>query len=241
MTTLSNEEGRELLKKLPKKKAKPKKLSQEDIDKRQLELVNHLKTPISLFEAYEVNSTTTEEGFTELTIMLSGEPIPKQSFKSGVTRQRNDGYHTCPWSGQQVKHKKGDVLVYKNKLTGIVDVIPVAYTDEKYVQKTKEYREMIKKQLPLDFIPFKEEVHVLELQLIHSPLASFSKTIIEGLRNRTLIKYKNTRGDWDNISKIVFDSLNDLVYIDDALIVKVDGIVKRYGFRAGVIIKLKGK
>jgi len=36
------------------------------------------------------------------------------------------------------------------------------------------------------------------------------------------------------------DSLSGLVYSDDSIIVTYNNVCKRYGFRAGIIIKLKG-
>jgi Holliday junction resolvase RusA-like endonuclease len=211
--------------------------------------VNSLKefseTQQTLFSEEELSVISevinTTDGMREITIILPGEPLPKQSFKSGTQRYRSEGYHTCPWTGNSIKHRKGDVLVYKNKNSGAVDVIPIAYTDKRFTQRTEEYRIMIAKQLPEDFKMFTEEVHLVNVEFIHAPLKSFSNKILKGLQEKTLLKYKRTRGDIDNILKLTLDSMNDLVYSDDSIIVKYENIVKRYGWKPGTIITLKGK
>jgi len=218
-----------------------KEVKAKEIEKKQDSFKEHLDTSTDLFATEPIQVSKTDKEFVELTIILSGEPMPKQSYKSGVQRFRSDGYHTCPWTGQSVKHKQGDVFVYKNKNTGRADVIPIAYTDEKYTKRTAEYKLAIQQQLPKDFVMFTEEVHILSIEYIFNPLQSFSKKILEGLQNKTLLKYKNTKPDAiDNCFKLLGDSLSDLVYKDDALIVTLKDMVKRYGWRAGVIIKLKG-
>jgi len=217
-----------------------KEVKAKEIEKKQDSFKEHLDTTTDLFATEPIQVSKSDKEFVELTIILSGEPMPKQSYRSGVTRHRSDGYHTCPYTGQSVFHKKGDVLTYKRKDNGMVDVIPIAYVDEKYTKRTAEYKLAIQQQLPSDFVMFTEEVHIVSLEYIFSPLKSFSKKILEGLQNKTLLKYKNVKPDWENTSKLLMDSMSDLVYKDDALIVTLKDMVKRYGWRAGVIIKMRG-
>lgn len=223
-----------------KGKLEAKKLVKIDAINRSADLFNQDTTTKSTLFDLETLENNKENDYTNITLYLSGDPMPKQSYRSGVQRHRSDGIHTCPWTNKQVQHKKGDVFVYKNKKTGKVDVIPIAYQDKKYEERIKQYRIMIQNQLPKDFKMFEKEVHITKLEFIFSPLKSFSKKISEGLQNKTLIKYKTSKPDFDNSSKLLLDSLSKIVYHDDALICTVNGLIKRYGWKSGIIVEMKG-
>lgn len=201
---------------------------------------SNTETPKTLFPLDEVLVIPDNKEFVEIELWLPGNPLPKQSYKSGITRYRTAGYHTCPYTGKQLQHKQGDALTYKNKNTNLVDVIPIAYTDAKYTKRTEEYKIMIKDQLPKDFVMFTEEVHIVKLEFIFQPLASFSKKLLQQIEDGSVTKYHLVRGDMDNLSKLCFDSLNGLVLRDDSIICSYNNMIKRYGTVAGIRIKLKG-
>jgi len=52
---------------------------------------------------------------------------------------------------------------------------------------------------------------------------------------------KLTAGDLDNLLKPVNDSMNDLVFKDDAIVHSIDGLKKYYGIGGCVIIEMIGK
>ena len=201
------------------------------------EYVDSVRPSASLFDEGEA---VEEKPMREITLYLSGTPMPKQSYKSGVTRHRTAGFHKCPYTGKDLKHKKGDVLLYRSKHSGCVDVIPIAYVDKKFTDRTNEYKFMIQEQLPKGFIRFENEVHITKLEFIFPPLKSFSKKILNGLKDKSLLKYKDSKIDVDNLMKLVNDSMNGGVYEDDGLIVSYGSIVKRYGFKAGIVVTLRG-
>lgn len=198
-------------------------------------------TPKTLFPLDDNIVLKDNKEFVEIELWLSGNPLPKQSYKSGITRYRSAGYHTCPYTGKQVQHKQGDALTYKNKINGLVDVIPIAYTDAKYTKRTEEYKLMIKDQLPKDFIMFTEEVHIVKLEFIFQPLASFSKKLLQQIEDGSIVKYKCSKPDWENTAKLLMDSMSKLVYQDDSLICTVNGLVMKYGITPGIVVKLSGK
>jgi Holliday junction resolvase RusA-like endonuclease len=223
-----------------KGKVEAKRLANIDTINKKVDLFNNdASNKTTLFDVTEIDNTT--DKYKTITLYLSGNPMPKQSYRSGVKRFKLNGTHTCPWTNKPVEHKAGDVFVYKNKNTGKVDVIPTAYQDKKYEDRIKEYRIMINNQLPKDFVMFTSEVHIVKLEFIFSPLKSFSKKILDGLQNKTLLKYKTSRPDLpDNLKKLILDSMSKIVYEDDGLICTENNVVKRYGWKPGVIIELKG-
>ena len=122
-----------------------------------------------------------------------------------------------------------------------ITIIPAIYLGIPE-DRIKQYRIMIQNQLPKDFVKFEKEVHIVKLEFIFSPLKSFSKKILDGLQNKTLIKYHLKRPDLpDNCKKLPLDSMSGLVYADDSLICTENNVVKRYGWRSGIIIELKGE
>lgn len=227
-----------LTKKKVGKKDQEKEVKDFNMRNAQKEFYDYINSATSLFDKEEAIE---EKPMREITLYLSGTPMPKQSYRSGVTRHRTAGYHTCPYTGKGLKHKKGDVLMFRNKKSRCVDVIPIAYVDKKYTDRTKEYVFMIQEQLPKDFVRFENEVHTVKFEFIFPPLKSFSKKILNGLQTKTLLKYKTTKADLsDNLKKLPLDALNGLVYSDDSLICTETNVVKRYGWKAGIVITLKG-
>ena len=146
----------------------------------------------------------TNEEFRKISLVLLGEPMPKQSVRSTKT-----GHHFQP---------------------------------KKYLDREKDYRRQIKEQLPKDFNMFTEEVQIVKMHFIYAPLKGFQKIkgMMERIRSGELIK-KTTKPDVDNLCKISFDSMSELVFKDDALIHSVDGLRKYYGTGGCLIIELIGK
>jgi len=104
-----------------------------------------------------------------------------------------------------------------------------------------DYIKQMKEQLPKDFVMFTERVYITKLHFIHAPLKAFHKIKgrMDAIRNGEIF-YKATRGDLDNMCKPLFDSLSEIVFADDALIVSVDDMVKRYGIGGCIIIEMSG-
>jgi Holliday junction resolvase RusA-like endonuclease len=63
---------------------------------------------------------------------------------------------------------------------------------------------------------------------------------MEKIRNGEMVM-KLTAGDLDNLIKPVNDSMNDLVFKDDAIVHSIDGLKKYYGMGGCVIIDMIGK
>ena len=144
------------------------------------------------------------EEFRKISLVLLGEPMPKQSVRSTKT-----GHHFQP---------------------------------KKYLDREKDYRRQIKEQLPKDFNMFTEEVQIVKMHFIYAPLKGFQKIkgMMERIRSGELIK-KTTKPDCDNLCKISFDSMSELVFKDDALIHSIDGLRKYYGTGGCLIIEMIGK
>lgn len=239
-TQWTPEQYRNYMANQPKRESKDKKKLRTMYESK--EFKDHIETSQTLFPLDDITPKNDKENkYRTIELTLSGQPMPKQSFKTGLQRFRSDGYHTCPWTKQSVFHKKGDVFVYTNNRTGRPDGITIAYTDSKYTKRIEEYRLMIHNQLPDDFKMFTEEVHIESLEFIFKPLKSFSNKVLDGLKNKTLLKYHTVRPDMpDNLKKLPLDAMSGIVYKDDSLICTENNVVKRYGWKPGIIIKLKG-
>lgn len=205
------------------------------------ELIEHLKRKqieAGMLFAKEQYDYVSGNTFRELLIELPGEPIPKQSTRFMPESYFQDGTHICPYTGVTLQHKKGDVKTVL--MNGMVRCFVHAYTDSTLVTKTKEYQTMIKAQLPNDFKPFENEVHILSLDFVFTPLKSFSDKKLKAIESSAIV-YKNTRPDQvDNLKKLPFDAMNGLIYKDDSIVVNEQNIRKYYGVNPGVFIKLKG-
>lgn len=155
--------------------------------------------PIMLSQMHPPN-----EEFRRISLVLLGEPMPKQSVRSTKT-----GHHFQP---------------------------------KKHVDRAKDYKRQIANQLPPDFIPFSQEVHITKYHFVYAPLKAFQKQkgVMEKIRNGEMVM-KLTAGDLDNLIKPVNDSMNDLVFKDDAIVHSIDGLKKYYGMGGCVIIELCGK
>ena len=159
---------------------------------------------IKKFEKDHIDDIKPNEEFRRISLVLLGEPMPKQSVRSTKT-----GHHFQP---------------------------------KKHVDRAKDYKRQIANQLPPDFIPFSQEVHITKYHFVYAPLKAFQKQkgVMEKIRNGEMVM-KLTAGDLDNLIKPVNDSMNDLVFKDDAIVHSIDGLKKYYGMGGCVIIELCGK
>jgi len=207
-----------------------------------VDLVNYLKKEelqqnILFKTEYDYKQDKT---FYPITIKLPGEPIPKQSTRFTVNRYRTDGYHSDPWTGEQMKHSVGDVIVFLNKNNNKIDVILQAYQDSALETAKKGYQACIQAQLPSEFKMYKKEVHIISIDFIFPILKSFSQKIVKAIEDGAIV-YKTTKPDMpDNLKKLPLDAMSGIVFEDDGLICYEGPVRKYYGTNPGTIIKLKG-
>jgi len=175
-----------------------------------------------------------------ITLVIPGQPISKQSVRASVNRRFQDGQSWCPFCNHQTKHRAGDVVVFKNKISGKVDVILQMYQDSKYARLDKAIRLLVQQQLPKGFIMFEKEVHIDSLDYIFPLLSSFTKKQVQFIKDGGII-YKTVKPDEDNLAKPLNDSFTGLLYRDDALIVTKNKIRKIYGIEPKTIITLTGE
>lgn len=204
-----------------------------------IEMLKKDNVRTNLFSGKEQFDASANKMFTTITLRLPGEPMPKQSVRFTASRYFQDGIHQCPWCGDNIAHRKGDVVTYRNKNTGLVDCIVKAYSESEHDKRTADYKNLINLQLPDGFTPFKEEVHILKMDFIFSCLKSFSAKKIKQIEDGVII-YKVTKPDYDNTCKLLLDSMNNIIYNDDALICNVNNIRKIYGIQPMVYLEIKG-
>ncbi len=112
---------------------------------------------------------------------------------------------------------------------------------QKTVDRKKDYQRQIKEQLPKDFVKFTTEVHLRKFHCIFPPLKGFHKIKgrMDAIRNGEIF-YKNTKPDLiDNLKKLCFDSLEDVIS-NDSIIVTENNTAKYYGIGGCIIIELSG-
>ncbi len=149
-----------------------------------------------------------------VSLTLFGIPMPKQSVRGYATGRKN---------------ANGSLIVDH-------------FQPKKMTDRTDDYINQIKEQLPKGFIPFQKKVHITKLHYIYPPLKKFStkKGVMERIRAGELIK-KLTRPDLgDNLAKLVLDSMSEVVYRDDSIIWAIDNVRKYHGTGGMIIIELTG-
>ena len=177
-------------------------------------------------------------------------------LKMGLHRNADGSYSKAKTTLQP--REKEQVIVKNNELRKITITLfgePMAkqsvrstksghfFQPKKYVDKEKDYRNQIAKQLPKDFVMFTEEARILKLHFIYAPLKAFHKIKgrMEEIREGKLFP-KTTRPDvCDNLKKLVLDSMSELVYSDDSIIWGEDNVRKFFGTGGCVIIEIEGK
>lgn len=119
----------------------------------------------------------------------------------------------------------------------------IFFQPTKMKNRVKDYQKQIKDQLPKDWVPFSEEVHVTKLHFVFAPLKGFSKVKgkMDAIRDGKRF-YKTTKPDlMDNLKKLPFDAMSGLVYEDDGLVCTETDVAKYYGIGGCIIIELTGK
>lgn len=175
-----------------------------------------------------------EDGYRRVHIVLPGEPLSKQSVRFNIPRYFQDGTHFCPFCNHTTNHKKGDVIVNKDR-----NVFVNTYQDGKYEKKKEEYLWMLKSK-KCTFKAFEEEVHIERLHFVFPPLAATPKYKLDAM-NAGHIFYKNTRSDIDNNCKFLWDFMIGFIYKDDSIIVSMSDVSKYFGNIPKVDIILRGK
>lgn len=157
----------------------------------------------------------------------NSDPVPKQSFKQFVMRD-----------------KMGNVKTFRNK-DGKLDVFQGGYTDKKVTSTKDALVAQIKYILSTTYRghpAFKKDVHVTRCEFIFNPLAAMTKKDEEALRSDRYIVFKTTKPDLDNLEKMLWDCMEEAgVFENDSQIASKNGIFKRYGFTSGVIVEIEGR
>ena len=104
-----------------------------------------------------------------------------------------------------------------------------AYTPAKIKNAESNIRMQAIQQLPKGFIPFQNEVFITKCHFIFTPPMSMRKRDIRRIQYGEIV-YKPTKSDLDNNLKLLWDSLETVVFINDSRIVAMDNVKKYYGF-----------
>jgi len=154
----------------------------------------------------------------------NGDPIPKQSDRNYVRRDRN-----------------GNVITFYNRKTCRIDVIQIHYQTPVIEDTTRNYVNQIVSQMPLGWSAFTNNVVVESCMFIFTPLKGFSKRKLKSIEEGDFIP-KTTKPDTDNLFKLIGDCLEKAgVYKNDSLIWKKKNIEKVYGTVPCILIHLKGE
>lgn len=152
----------------------------------------------------------------KIVIVIPGVPIPKQSVRS---------YDT----GKRFINKKGKSTT----------VIGHHQTNELDYAK-KKIKADIAVQLPKGFIPWKGPVQVNRLAFVYKYLKSHKKAEREQYKTTGIPLPKWTRPDQvDNLKKLLFDCMSEMVYEDDAQICYEKEIRRYYADESFTMIELQ--
>ena len=112
-----------------------------------------------------------------------------------------------------------------------------SYQKKEVVEKERNIAFDVKSQLPEGFIPYDCPL-LFEVLFVFPILSSMKKAVRQAIEEGEIV-YKPTKPDLqDNLMKILADSMNGIVFVDDSRICKVSS-QKIYGLipRTEVIIK----
>ena len=147
----------------------------------------------------------------KMKIIIKGEPMAKQSV-------RISAWHDS-----------------KNKKT---------YLSKYQPKKTEDWKNnaqaQIAYQLPKDFKPFPGAVRIKNLTFIFKPLKAFSKKKLKFIEEGGIL-YKETKPDlMDNLNKLLFDSCNGVLFLDDSRIVEHEGKLRKiYGLEPRIEFEIE--
>ena len=153
-------------------------------------------------------------------LVLLGEPMSKQSARFKIKR-----------------NKRGKIVYVKGS------PVIVSYQLPKYAVKEKDYRKQIKGQLPKGFEMFTKRVHCLKFKIVHPhrKVDESSKAKRVFLESGGLIE-KTTNPDlMDNLKKLPYDSMSELIFKDDGLVSVETNCSKWYGLNPRIEIILEGE
>ena len=152
-----------------------------------------------------------------------GDPVAKQGDRSTLLPRKNARIITQ--NGMKF-YRKEDLYIshYQPKL--------ISDTEKSLMTQAKLYM----RSTPI----FTKSVIIEYVNYYFSPLKSFTKAQKLQISNGQSIP-KTTKPDLaDNLNKLLMDSLNEVVFKDDALIWNVKESSKQYSAFPGVAIKLRG-
>lgn len=116
-----------------------------------------------------------------------------------------------------------------------------AYQPKKYKDRTKDYQDQIRRQLPKGFKMFEHDVIIEEMVFVFPPLKGFNKTQMDEIKSGGYVP-KLTRPDLpDNLKKLPLDAMSGIVFSDDNIIWKECNTSKLYGLGGIIIVKLRGR
>lgn len=114
------------------------------------------------------------------------------------------------------------------------------YQPAKVIENCQNIRAQIANQLPKPFKPFSVRVEVLSLTFVFPALKSFKKADKLKIECGELLP-KTTKPDCDNLLKEIFDSMAGIVFLNDALIWKINNISKVYGQKPCIMLTVIGE
>jgi len=98
-------------------------------------------------------------------------------------------------------------------------------------------RRIIYRQLPRDFIKWDGAIRVNRLEYFFPPLKAFSNVMLAVIDK--FVSYKATKPDIDNVQKLLWDSLQDVVFTNDSRIVEMNQVRKRYSTKPRIELELE--
>jgi len=101
------------------------------------------------------------------------------------------------------------------------------YQPKKLKDWISQARMQIINQVGEEFVPLNGPIVVRKIDFCFPPLRSFPKYKIKALEEGQIIP-KDTQPDLDNLMKNLFDVCNGLVWVDDAKIIEIVNVRKRY-------------
>lgn len=162
-----------------------------------------------------------------------GNPVPKQSVRSGILPRKN----------ARVKHiteivngKKVSVKYYPVSDL-YINSYQLAIVTNNNEHLAKQAMEIASKH---DFLPFTKRICIEYLAFVYAPLKSMTKKEKNFIEQGNYI-WKDTQPDLiDNLPKLIFDALEKIIFDNDGKIFMMNKSIKVYGKIPGVFIKLKG-
>jgi len=113
-----------------------------------------------------------------------------------------------------------------------------SYQPEKIVNNKHSIAMQIRSQLPHDFIPISGIVTIEKLYFVFPPKSNLNKREKQIISDGYYLP-KTTKPDLDNIQKQFFDSLQGILFMNDAQVCNIKNMMKCYGNRPGIYFTLR--